>query len=229
MQNEVAHKTISMMGMFQDSDLFMKLLMLALLFASVWCWAIIIDKVVMLRRTREKMKIFEEKFWHASSLAECYKDMPKKVKDPLSLLFVNAYQEWMHLQGQKTKNLSIKMEERLSKVMQITIDKQVEKLETKMVFLASTGSVAPLLGLFGTVWGIMNSFNAIGAMQSANIAAVAPGVAEALLTTAVGLIAAIPAVLGYNKISNDINRIAARAETFSDELVTVLATNQEGE
>ncbi len=229
MENEIAHKTISMMGMFQDSDLFMKLLILALLFASVWCWAIIIDKVVMLKHTKEKMKNFEEKFWHASSLAECYKDMPKKPKDPLSLVFLNAYHEWIHIQGNKAKNQSIKMEERLLKVMQITIDKQVEKLETKMVFLASTGSVAPLLGLFGTVWGIMNSFNAIGAMQSANIAAVAPGVAEALLTTAVGLIAAIPAVLGYNKITNDINRIAARTETFSDELATVLATSQEGE
>ena len=227
MQNEVAHKTISMMGMFQDSDLFMKLLMLALLFASVWCWAIIIDKVIMLRRTRERMKAFEEKFWHAGSLAECYKNLPKKVKDPLSLVFQNAYQEWLHLQGQKGKNLSIKLEERLAKVMQITIDKQIEKLETHMVFLASTGSVAPLLGLFGTVWGIMNAFNAIGAMQNTNIAAVAPGVAEALLTTAVGLIAAIPAVLGYNKITNDINRIAARTETFSDELATVLATSQE--
>ena len=145
------------------------------------------------------------------------------------MVFVNAYQEWLHLQSNKAQNISIKMEERLSKVMQITIDKQVEKLETKMVFLASTGSVAPLLGLFGTVWGIMNSFNAIGAMQNTNIAAVAPGVAEALLTTAVGLIAAIPAVLGYNKITNDINRIASRTETFSDELVTVLATNQEGQ
>ena len=90
MQNEVAHKTISMMGMFQDSDLFMKLLMLALLFASVWCWAIIIDKVIVLRRTREKMKAFEEKFWHAGSLVECYKDMPKKPKDPLSLVFVKC-------------------------------------------------------------------------------------------------------------------------------------------
>ena len=228
MQNEAVHKTISMMGMFQDSDLFMKLLMLALLFASVWCWAIIIDKVIILRRTREKMKAFEEKFWHSSSLAECYKSMPKKPKDPLSLVFQNAYQEWMHLQGQKAKNLSIKMEERLSKVMQITIDKQVEKLETKMVFLASTGSVAPLLGLFGTVWGIMNSFNAIGAMQSANIAAVAPGVAEALLTTAVGLIAAIPAVIAYNKIMHDIDRVAGRMETFANELTTILSA-QKGE
>ena len=229
MNNEAVHKTISMMGMFQDSDLFMKLLMLALLFASVWCWAIIIDKVIMLRRTRERMKAFEEKFWHASSLAECYKDMPQKPKDPLSLVFVNAYQERLHLQGNKSQHSSIKIEERLSKVMQITIDKEIEKLETKMVFLVSTGSVAPLLGLFGTVWGIMNSFNAIGAMQNTNIAAVAPGVAEALLTTAVGLIAAIPAVLGYNKITNDINRVASRTETFSDELVTVLTTSREGE
>ena len=102
----------------------------------------------------------------------------------------------------------------------------VEKLETRMIFLASTGSVAPLLGLFGTVWGIMDSFNAIGATQSTNIAAVAPGVAEALFTTAVGLIAAIPALIGYNKITHDIDRVTGRMETFSDELTTILETQR---
>ncbi len=228
MQNEVVHHSISMMGMFQDSDIFMKFLILGLLFASVWCWTIIFDKVMMLRRLKEKMKNFEDQFWHAPSLLSFYQDMPKKVKDPLSLIFKNAYSEYHHLLNDQVKNPSIKMEERLEKVMQITIDKQVEKMETRLLFLASTGSVAPLLGLFGTVWGIMDAFNGIGATQSTNIAAVAPGVAEALFTTAVGLIAAIPAVVAYNKLTHDINRVVGKMETFSDELSTILST-QKGE
>ncbi len=225
---EQIHSSISMMGMFQDSDIFMKILILGLLFASVWCWAIIFDKVMMLRRVNARMKHFEEKFWHASSLLTFFQELPQKVKDPFSLIFKNAYAEYQHIIAEKIKNPSIKMEERLEKVMQITIDKQVEKMETRMIFLASTGSVAPLLGLFGTVWGIMDSFNAIGATQSTNIAAVAPGVAEALFTTAVGLIAAIPAVVAYNKLSHDIDRVVGRMETFSDELTTILSS-QKGE
>ena len=222
------HSSISMMGMFQDSDIFMKILILGLLFASIWCWAIIFDKVKMLRRIKEQMKKFEENFWHATSLLNFYREMSPKITDPLSLIFKNAYSEYQHILAEKVKNPSIKMEERLEKVMQITIDKQMEKLETRMIFLASTGSVAPLLGLFGTVWGIMDSFNAIGATQSTNIAAVAPGVAEALFTTAVGLIAAIPAVVAYNKLTHDIERIVGRMETFSDELSTILSS-QKGE
>lgn len=227
MNNEAVHSSISMMTMFQDSDLFMKILILGLLFASVWCWAIIIDKSLMIRKIKEGMKAFEEKFWHASSLKDFCENAPKRAKDPLSLIFFNAYNEWKRLIGEHKKNSEIKMEERLDKTMQITIDKQIEKMETRMIFLASTGSVAPLLGLFGTVWGIMDSFNSIGATQSTNIAAVAPGVAEALFTTAVGLIAAIPAVIGYNKITNDIERIGGRMETFADELGSVLAHQQE--
>ena len=229
MQNEVVHHSISMMGMFQDSDFSMKVLILGLLLASFWCWAIFIDKLIMLKRLRERMKYFEDNFWHAHSLAEFEKTLPKKPKEPLAQIFVNAYQEWKHLLSEKVRNSGIKMEERLEKVMQITIDRQVEKMETRMIFLASTGSVGPLLGLLGTVWGIMNSFNAIGATQSTNIAAVAPGVAEALLTTAVGLIAAIPAVIFYNKITQDIDRVAGQMETFANELTTILSAQTKGE
>lgn len=230
MQNEVVHHSISMMGMFQDSDLFMKILILGLLLASIWCWAIIFDKLIMLKKLRERMKYFEDNFWHARSLSDFEKTLPKKPKEPLAQIFINAYQEWKHLISEKAKNSAIKVEERLEKVMQITIDRQIEKMETRMIFLASTGSVAPLLGLFGTVWGIMDAFNAIGATQSTNIAAVAPGVAEALFTTAVGLIAAIPAVIAYNKIMHDIDRVAGRMETFANELTTILsAQNHKGE
>jgi len=173
------------------------------------------------------MKKFEENFWKTNSLVDFYTNYAKDNHDPLSQIFTTAYQEWKHNQEHAAKS-GLKLSERLSKTIQITIDKAVEKLETRMIFLASTGSVAPLLGLFGTVWGIMDSFNAIGATQSTNIAAVAPGVAEALFTTAVGLIAAIPALIGYNKITHDIDRVTGRMETFSDELITILETQRSG-
>ncbi len=216
------HTSISMYAMFQDSDIFMKALTIGLLLASLWCWAIIFEKVLSFKKVREGMKSFEEKFWSGSSLEQLYASYTKAPRDPLSLIFVGAVKEWKRSLSDKKKS-SFKLQERIDKVMQIIIDKQVDKMETRMIFLASTGSVAPLLGLFGTVWGIMDSFNAIGMTQSTNIAAVAPGVAAALFTTAVGLIAAIPALIGYNKLTNDIDRMAQRMETFSDELSSILS------
>lgn len=229
MQIETARTSLSMYEMFLDSDIFMKALILGLLFASIWCWGIIFDKMRLFKKIRIGMKTFEERFWSGGSLEALYNTYAKAPSDPLSLIFVGAIKEWRRSMAEKKKNgTPIKISERIDKVMQIIIDKQVDKLETKMIFLASTGSVAPLLGLFGTVWGIMDSFNAIGMTQSTNIAAVAPGVAEALFTTAVGLIAAIPALIAYNKLTNDIDRIAQRMETFSNELNSILS-RQTGE
>ena len=230
MEPSTIHHSISMYGMFMDADLFMKILILGLFFTSIWCWTIIFDKVFRFRKLRAAMKEFETQFWSGGSLEKLYTDYAKKVKNPLAAIFVAAIQEWRRStkEGQG-KKATIKLSERVDKVMQIAIDKQVDKLETRMTFLASTGSVAPLLGLFGTVWGIMDSFNAIGATQSTNIAAVAPGVAEALFTTAVGLIAAIPAVIAYNKLSNDIDRMAQRMETFAGELSAILSRQAEAE
>lgn len=221
---ETARHTLSMWTMFAESDLFMKALILGLLLASFWCWAIIFDKVMTFKRIRERMKAFEERFWAGGSLDTLYNTYAKNPTDPLSAIFVSAIRELRRSVGEKSKiNSTINLEERIDKVMQIAIDKQVDKMETRMMFLASTGSVAPLLGLFGTVWGIMDSFNAIGATQSTNIAAVAPGVAEALFTTAVGLIAAIPALIAYNKLTSDIDHISKKMETFSDELSAIIS------
>lgn len=220
MQPETVRSTLSMWGMFCDSDLFMKALILSLLFASIWCWAIIFNKTMSFKKLREGMKDFESQFWSGGNLETLYQSVQKNISNPLAAIFVSAMKE-LKRTGVR-KNSTINLSERIEKVMQITIDKQIEKMETKMTFLASTGSVAPLLGLFGTVWGIMDSFNAIGATQSTNIAAVAPGVAEALFTTAVGLIAAIPALLAYNKLSNDIDHMTKQMETFSDEFSTIL-------
>lgn len=229
MQIETVRTSLSMYEMFLDTDIFMKVLILGLLFASIWCWGIIFDKMRLFKKIRIGMKTFEEQFWSGGSLETLYNTHAKAPSDPLSLIFVGAIKEWRRSMAEKKKNgTAIKISKRIDKVMQIIIDKQVDKLETKMIFLASTGSVAPLLGLFGTVWGIMDSFNAIGMTQSTNIAAVAPGVAEALFTTAVGLIAAIPALIAYNKLTNDIDRIAQRMETFSNELNSILS-RQTGE
>lgn len=224
MQPETVHTSLSMYTMFLDSDIFMKCLILGLLIASVWCWAIIFDKVFLFKRIREGMKAFEEQFWSGGSLEALYNNNVKNPSNPLAIIFINGIKEFRRSLSEKKKSTTtIKVQERIDKVMQIAIDKQVDKMETKMVFLASTGSVAPLLGLFGTVWGIMDSFNAIGLTQSTNIAAVAPGVAEALFTTAVGLIAAIPAVIAYNKLTNDIDRMAQRMEVFAGELSAILS------
>ena len=228
METQAMHQSLSMYGMFMDSDIFMKALILSLLFASIWCWTIIFDKIRSFKKIRNAMKDFETKFWSGGSLENLYTTYAKTTTNPLASIFVAAIQEWRRSTKEGTnKKATIKLSERVDKVMQIAIDKQVDKMETRMTFLASTGSVAPLLGLFGTVWGIMDAFNAIGATQSTNIAAVAPGVAEALFTTAVGLIAAIPAMIAYNKLTSDIDKLTQRMERFSDELGTILSRQAE--
>lgn len=228
METQAMHQSLSMYGMFMDSDIFMKALILSLLFASIWCWTIIFDKIRSFKKIRNAMKDFETKFWSGGSLENLYTTYVKTTTNPLASIFVAAIQEWRRSTKEGTnKKATIKLSERVDKVMQIAIDKQVDKMETRMTFLASTGSVAPLLGLFGTVWGIMDAFNAIGATQSTNIAAVAPGVAEALFTTAVGLIAAIPAMIAYNKLTSDIDKLTQRMERFSDELGTILSRQAE--
>ena len=228
MEPESLKTGLSLWQMFMHSDTFMKVLMVGLLMASVWSWTIIFSKIRTFKKIREKIDSFEKKFWSGVSLEGLFEKLQGKTSDPLSAIFVAAMKELKRsVRGQKENSLQgVNIQERIEKVMQITIDREIEKLNTQMIFLASTGSVSPLLGLFGTVWGIMDSCNAIGATQSTNIAAVAPGVAEALFTTAVGLIAAIPALIGYNKITHDIDRVTGRMETFSDELTTILETQR---
>ncbi len=227
MQGQVdaaARTTISVWGMFEHSDIFMKILMIAMVLASVWSWAIIFNKMRTFRRVKEQSKIFENKFWSGNSLDALYEKVGNRPTSPLAAIFASAMKEWKRSASRKElKNKGVNVQERIDKVMQITIDREAESLETHMIFLASTGSVSPLLGLFGTVWGIMDSFHSIGLTQNTNIAAVAPGVAEALLTTAIGLIAAIPALIAYNKFSNDIDRITNRMETFSGELSAIIS------
>lgn len=217
---------LSFYSMFMQSDIFMKVLVIGLIFASIWSWAIIFEKVKFFRKTTEQMRRFEEKFWSGESFENLYKDSAKELTNPLAVLFVSATKEFKRAQNAKGKNV-LSIQERLEKVIQIVLEKTTGKMETKMTFLASVGSVAPLLGLFGTVWGIMDSFNAIGMTQSTNIAAVAPGVAAALFTTAVGLVAAIPALIAHNKLMADIDKLTRKMETFADELVAVFLRQEE--
>ena len=166
-------------------------------------------------------------FWSGGSLDRLYDSIGNKPADPMSSMFVAAMREWKRTNILKSKTdrglRGVSLQQRIEKAMTVSMDKELDELDTRMGFLASTGSVAPLVGLFGTVWGIINSFNAIAATQSNSLSAIAPGIAEALFTTAFGLIAAIPAVVAYNKISSDIDRYANRLENFMAEFSSILS------
>lgn len=217
----------SFFDLIWSADLMMKFVLIGLVAASVWSWAIIIEKVGTLRQVKLRSKSFEDKFWSGGSLDRLYETIGNRPRDPMSSMFVAAMKEWKRTNILKSKTdrafRGVSLQQRIEKAMVVSMDKEVDELETRMGFLASTGSVAPLVGLFGTVWGIINSFNAIGATQSNSLSAMAPGIAEALFTTAFGLIAAIPAVIAYNKISSDIDRYANKMEAFMSEFSTILS------
>ena len=227
--NEVATKAVemSMWDLVWASDLVTKAVMIGLIFASVWCWAIIIEKIGTIRQVKQRSRNFEEKFWSGGSLDRLYDSIGNRPQDPMSAMFVSAMREWKRTNILKSKTdrglRGVSLQQRIEKAMMVTMDKELDSLDTRLGFLASTGSVAPLVGLFGTVWGIINSFNAIAATQSNSLSAMAPGIAEALFTTAFGLIAAIPAVVAYNKISSDLDRYAKSLENFMDEFSSILS------
>ncbi len=230
METEVlqeAANNSSMWDLLWASDSVTKLVLIGLILASVWSWAIIIEKLGTLRQVKQRSRKFEERFWSGGSLDRLYDAIGTHPSDPMSAMFVAAMKEWKRTNIMKSKTdrglRGVSLQQRIEKAMTVSMDKEVEALDTRMGFLASTGSVAPLVGLFGTVWGIINSFNAIAATQSNSLSAMAPGIAEALFTTAFGLIAAIPAVVAYNKITSDIDRYAKRLENFMVEFSSILS------
>lgn len=218
---------LSMWDMVWASDMITKVVMIGLIAASVWSWAIIIEKVGTLRQVKQRSRSFEEKFWSGGSLDRLYDTIGNRPDDPMSAMFVAAMKEWKRTNILKSKTdrglRGVSLQQRIEKSMVVSMDKELDAMDTRMGFLASTGSVAPLVGLFGTVWGIINSFNAIASTQSNSLTAMAPGIAEALFTTAFGLIAAIPAVVAYNKISSDIDRYAKKLENFLSEFSSILS------
>ncbi len=222
-----AASPMSMWDMVWSSDTVTKVVMIGLIAASVWSWAIIIEKVRALREVKQRSRSFESKFWSGGSLDRLYDSIGNRPSDPMSAMFVAAMREWKRTNILKSKTdrglRGVSLQQRIEKAMTVSMDKELDEMDTRMGFLASTGSVAPLVGLFGTVWGIINSFNAIAVTQSNSLSAIAPGIAEALFTTAFGLIAAIPAVVAYNKISSDIDRYANRLENFMAEFSSILS------
>ena len=221
---------LSVWGLFMQADWIVKSVMLFLIFASIWSWAIIFDKIIRIRRLREQARQFEEAFWSGGSLEDLYDRISNRPADPMSSIFVAAMREWRRSAAKgllASEHLRENLQDRIERVMNITLGREMDQIERYMGYLASVGSAAPFIGLFGTVWGIMNSFAAIAGSKNTTLAVVAPGIAEALFATALGLVAAIPAVLAYNKLSGDINRYANRLEAFAGEFGAILSRQLE--
>ena len=207
---------LSIFTLFLRADPIVKFVIIGLFVSSIWSWAIIINKIKMIKKMNNVTKKFEDLFWSSSSLEDLYTKTESKNDNPMIAIFNKSMIEWLKLRNSKIKE---KIENRLNNVLVSSINNEITKLEKNMIFLASLGSSAPFVGLFGTVWGIMNSFQAIGITKNTSLAVVAPGIAEALFATALGLIAAIPAVIAYNKISSVFDNYSIRLETFAQEFV----------
>jgi biopolymer transport protein TolQ len=219
---------LSLWGLFMQADIVVKLVMLMLIAASVWVWAIVYEKVTSIRRAQRAADAFEERFWSGGSLEELYDEEGEKPAHPMAAVFGAAMTEWRRSARVAGADVSRHAaRERTERAMTITIQREMDTMERWMIFLASVGSTAPFVGLFGTVWGIMHSFSAIAAQHNTNLSVVAPGIAEALFATAIGLVAAIPAVLAYNKISTDLARFAVRLEGFAGEFAAILSRQSE--
>ncbi len=213
---------ITVWGMFWGAHIVVKTVMIGLLLASVWCWAIIIDKVLLLRRTRRAMDRFDEVFWSGNSLDDLYSKASERPTTGIASLFVAGMREWKRsIQAPHASFMGL--QSRIDKVLDVSIGREVEKLEANLLVLATVASASPFVGLFGTVWGIMTAFRSIAASKNTSLAVVAPGIAEALFATAIGLFAAIPALIAYNKLQSDVAKSQSRMETFADEFSAILS------
>ncbi|WP_406610618.1 protein TolQ [Pacificispira spongiicola] len=214
---------LSVMSLFLEADMIVKIVMILLALASIWSWAIIFEKLMRFRRMRTLASRFEDAFWSGGSLEDLYGRIGQYPADPMSSIFSAAMREWERSAARVTSGSAAFLQQRIERVMQLTMNREIDKLERYLPFLASVGSAAPFVGLFGTVWGIMNSFSSIAASNQTSLAVVAPGIAEALFATALGLVAAIPATLAYNKLSADLGRYAGRLESFAGEFAAIIS------
>jgi biopolymer transport protein TolQ len=213
---------LGLLTLFWQAHWIVKLVMLGLIIASIWVWAIVIDKLFLYARTRRAMDSFENAFWSGQSLEELYRALSAKPANSMGALFVAAMREWKRSFEGHAKSFA-GLQTRVEKVMSVSIAREIERLEKQLLVLATVGSAGPFIGLFGTVWGIMTSFQSIAASKNTSLAVVAPGIAEALLATAIGLFAAIPATIFYNKFSSEVNKQAQRLEGFADEFSAILS------
>jgi len=224
----VADMDFSMISLFLRADLVVKSVIITLLLASVWCWAIIFDKWLGVRRLNKRSDEFEHAFWSGNSLDDLYDRISAQPRDPMAAVFVAAMREWRRSpSGTAGASATVGLADRIERVMQITLAREMDRAERYMTFLATTGATAPFIGLFGTVWGIMNSFQSIALSKNTSLAVVAPGIAEALFATALGLLAAIPAVVAYNKLTRDLDRYAGRLDSFAGEFSAILSREME--
>jgi biopolymer transport protein TolQ len=221
---------LSIWGLFTQADIVVQVVLVLLLLASFWTWAIIFDKWLRIRRLKARAESFEEDFWSGGSLDDLYEQINQRPSDPMSAIFVSAMKEWRRSTTRGAvdgENSRTSLQQRIERVMDITLGREMQRLERQMIFLASVGSSAPFVGLFGTVWGIMNAFTSIAATKNTTLVVVAPGIAEALFATALGLVAAIPAVIGFNKLSTDLGRYSGRLDAFAGEFSAILSRQLE--
>ena len=214
--------TVSLFDLFWQAGFIVKLVMVGLLGASIWTWAIIIDKSMRYGRFNRQLNKFESNFWSGQSLEDLYHNLSERKTSGMGALFVAAMREWKK-SFEKGARSPLGLQTRIDKAMDVTLAREMDELESRLGFLATIGSAAPFIGLFGTVIGIMTSFQAIAGSKQTSLAVVAPGIAEALLATAIGLVAAIPAVIAYNKLSADAGKLAMRLESFADEFSAILS------
>ena len=206
----------SVVSLFLRADIIVKSAMIILVAFSIYSWAIIFDKIRLFRKINKSAEEFEEKFWKSKSAETFYNNLPSTTNDPMAEVFKSSMQ--MVMKSRSKSNLS----ERLVGVLEANIEKQMTNVDKNYTFLATVGSTAPFIGLFGTVWGIMNSFQSIAISRNTSLAIVAPGIAEALFATALGLLAAIPAVIAYNKFSNDSKKYSQKLENFSKRFISII-------
>jgi biopolymer transport protein TolQ len=223
-QSEI-QQNFTPVGLFLRADIVVKCVLAMLILASFWSWVLIIDKLIAFGSLNRKARSFEENFWSGRSLDELYARYAQRSDQPFTAVFVAALREWKRsFEGGTPRETQLaSVRERVEKVMSISIQREVEKIERGLGYLATVGATAPFVGLFGTVWGIMTAFQAIAARQDTTLAVVAPGIADALFATALGLVAAIPAVVAYNRFVNELGRYTGRLESFADEFSTFLS------
>jgi biopolymer transport protein TolQ len=226
MEQDIATQVVGLGGvsdfslwqLFLRADWIVKSVIIILIASSIFSWALIFDKYRMFKRIEKSTQIFENKFWKSKSAEAFYKSLPAKSDDPLTTIFQSAMSELI-----KTKSKSSMVQSaRVTRVVEVSVDKELKNVEKNFTYLATVGSTAPFIGLFGTVWGIMNSFQSIAISRNTSLAIVAPGIAEALFATALGLLAAIPAVIAYNKFNNDSILYSKRLENFSKRFLTII-------
>lgn len=213
---------VTVLGMFLQASFIVKIVMMLLLAASIWSWAIIVNKTIMYTRFQRAMDKFETVFWSGTSLEELYATLSARPAQGMASLFVAAMREWKR-SIQNVGSSFMGLQARIDKVLDVSIAREIERLEANLLFLATVASAGPFVGLFGTVWGIMTSFRSIAASKNTSLAVVAPGIAEALLATALGLFAAIPALVAYNKLQGEVAKKQARLEAFADEFSAILS------